>query len=282
MKKLLSFSSAVLVAAAMAAPASADVYVEASIFKYKDVRVYEDIYKYKDVDINVHYGTWRDPVQLRGAAEATAIANMRNEFNKVRPNWRASRLDIERHARIVDSVNLNTGIVGVNQDVGNMVNQANLVSLALTTRRDNFTNAQAEAEQVNNYNRVFRIEGEFDTQNPDTTARINNSVNDNQGIVGVNQNAGSMNNQLNAVALAIGLDSNLALSESALGQENTNNKVFEFRTVKSDVINGSVLRNQGITQVNQSVGNMNNQGSVVAFATTVSNATIVPGSPRLP
>jgi uncharacterized membrane protein YdcZ (DUF606 family) len=92
--------------------------------------------------------------------------------------------------------------------------------------------------------------------------------------VGVNQNAGNMNNQLNALAMAVGLGSKWALSEAALGQSNIGNTIVALNTVKSDTITGSVNDNTGVIGVNQTVGNMNNQASVVSMAVLSSTVAI--------
>ena len=96
------------------------------------------------------------------------------------------------------------------------------------------------------------------------------------GLIGINQNAGNMNNQTSSVALALGVGAQVALSESALGQVNSGNKVYEVGTMKTDLIENSLNYNLGTVQVNQSSGNMNNQGSSIAISATVAQATLVP------
>jgi len=55
-----------------------------------------------------------------------------------------------------------------------------------------------------------------------------------------------------------------AESEALINQTNYNNKACENCAEKRDKILGSVNNNVGIVTVNQSAGNMNNQGSAVA------------------
>jgi hypothetical protein len=197
----------------------------------------------------------------------------------------AFNLDLE--ARLIDSVLNNDGIVGVNQDVGNMVNQANILAFARTEFTDGesqiVSDAEAEIDQVNRNNIVRQeeflpqIDDIFD--DPDHEATISNSIIGNDGIVGVNQNAGNMNNQTNAVAMVIGEGNATVLTEASLGQENSFNNVTGIETVKVDLISGSINENSGVVSVNQSVGNMNNQGSAIAFGALKTTATIgVPGS----
>jgi hypothetical protein len=275
MKKLLSLAVASVIG--VTSPALADVFVTATITKDKDVYVNEYVDVYKTLNINVYSDLYHN-----GAAEAQAVANVTNAFNIVAD---ADRYDvpavIRRSASLDSSVNNNIGIVGVNQDVGNMVNQANIVSVALTGASESLTHAQSEVSQVNGLNLVQRTDGAFDAFEPQFKALIGNSINNNIGITGVNQNAGNMNNQTNALALALGRDATAALSEADLGQVNSYNLVAEVGTVKESTVWGSVNSNIGITQVNQSTGNMNNQGSSISVAATFSGSPSLSGV-RLP
>jgi hypothetical protein len=283
----IAFALAALVGA-LPVPAAADVFVTVDVDKDKDVFVFEQVQKFKFVQIQVEM----DRI-LEGAAEAQAIANQRNTNNISREadplraivsGLGAGIIDPEdmllfKHALIEDSINDNSGIVGVNQDVGNMVNQANVVALAVTNSESALTHAQAETDQVNALNfSVHREDTAFDINapeaNPNLTATITGSINGNAGVVGVNQNAGNMNNQANLVALSVGLGSEFALSEASLGQVNSSNTVIEVQTVKFGRIEGSISNNSGIVGVNQSVGNMNNQASAVSVSALTSNVTL--------
>lgn len=268
------------VAMAMPLPAQASLDLLARITKEKDIQVTQTV----DIDKNILIAV-RLEEQYAGAAEADAVSNQLNERNDVRgnisdqvPNHGPS-YGINRHALIRGSINTNTGIVGVNQDVGNMVNQGNVVAVALTTGPSSVTNSQAEADQINRFNEVRHIEritvrnGQI-VDAPDRSAEIADSVNGNSGVVGVNQNSGNMNNQLNKLSLAIGPGSKVALSEAALGQVNANNVVTEEATNRFDRIAGSANTNSGIVGVNQSSGNMNNQASVVSMAVLTSRVAI--------
>ena len=270
-----------MVAMAVPMPAQASLDLLARITKEKDITVTQRVQIDKNIDIRVRLNE-----DYAGAAEADAVANQLNEGNTVAGNignqvpGHGPSYGINRHARIAESINTNQGIVGVNQDVGNMVNQANVVAVALTTSPSSVTNSQAEADQVNRRNDVVHREhivrgpdGQFLVP-PDRSATIEDSVNGNSGVIGVNQNSGNMNNQLNQLALAIGQGSKVALSEAALGQVNTGNRVLEVATIREDRISGSVNNNSGIVGVNQSSGNMNNQASVVSMAVLTSRVAI--------
>ncbi len=272
------------VGAGFAAPrALADVTVFATITKDETITVTENITKTKDVDIFV-----RSTQTPTGAAEANAVANVLN--NNVHVDKAVSdavigtvttttEFGIFRSATIDGSVNTNSGIVGVNQDVGNFANQSNIVSIALSTSTSSVTNAEASVSQANTNSSATELE-EFFSLLPginalnNQNASITGSVNGNTGVVGVNQNAGNMNNQTNALALAVGPGSTTALAEADLGQENFNDVVHDVNTHRADLISGSVQGNTGITTVNQSVGNFNNQSTTISFAALTASAAV--------
>jgi hypothetical protein len=311
MKKALlatAGSALALILLAGATPAKADVNVVADIQKTKLITVHETIDITKVVDIVVSAIITPD-----AAAEAQALMNVSNHGavvggprNSTTDQNTPATLDnriphvTDFHLRLSalmdGSGNGNTGVWGFNQDVGNMTNQGNVVSVAGITDLPSFADAQAEADQSDTNNTVTDIEiarvnglelgnvtdathvgintvtgGAFDAEK---TATIHDSVNKNSGVMNVNQNAGNMNNQTNGVAAAVGLQAQVAMSESALGQTNSGNKVFEVETVKRGLIDGSINGNTGIVNVNQSTGNMNNQGNVVSLAATVSGAIL--------
>jgi hypothetical protein len=302
MKKALyatAGSALALILLAANAPAFADVNVTATINKTKDITVTEQITINKTVTITV--ASSFTPRDIRAAAEANALLNVTNTGNIVDgidlsgeehdPHTPGVEFGVHLNATMTGGVTGNTGVFGVNQDVGNMVNQGNAVSIAGVDDTPSFANAQAEADQVNTFNtsydfeRLRDLEGELipfeDLRGLDPSsflagkvATIDSSINDNTGIINVNQNAGNMNNQSNGVAVAIGLGALVALSESALGQTNAGNFSQEIETVKHDDITGSINGNTGVVNVNQSVGNMNNQGNVVSIAAIASGAIL--------
>jgi hypothetical protein len=265
MKRLLVVALALLVGA-VAVPAFADVTVTATIDKDKDITVTETITKVKDPRVQVLLN-----LALPGAAEAAAVSNISNTGNTV-SQTKAGGASIDLDAVLTGSVLTNKGVVQLNQDVGNMVNQGNLLAVA-GTGSNSWVEGQADVDQVNSNNNVT-ADGRFNAANPDRRADINGSINANQGVVGVNQNAGNMNNQTSAVAAAIGLGGRLALSEAALGQVNSGNVVAETTTLKTDSLAGSVLTNSGIVTVNQSAGNMNNQGVAISASALTARASI--------
>lgn len=269
MKKLLTGLAVALFACALALPAWAEVDLRADVRVSKDVRIIELIGKLKVVLIGVLFFERAD-----GAAESLALVNQENFDNDAEVDMDTAEgfaedsLDaLIKDGDVGGSISGNQGITQVNQDVGVGVNQANVAVVAVTDASTSIAHAQSAVDQYNNSNEVD-LRGPFDLDDPARTAKIINSVNGNVGITQVNQNAGNWSNQANALAIAIGDDDGaiLALSDAFLGQENTNNEVDAFTTVKTSVITGSVNQNSGVTNVNQNTGNMNNQATTISFA----------------
>jgi hypothetical protein len=72
------------------------------------------------------------------------------------------------------------------------------------------------------------------------------------------------------VAVAAGITgASVALAEAALGQTSSNHTINDFSNTKTASITNSVTGNQGVTQVNQSVGMFANQANVVSVGAAV-------------
>lgn len=115
-----------------------------------------------------------------------------------------------RDALIQNSINSNAGVAHVNQAPGNMANQSNAFSLAvsLTGAGGGVALAEADLGQVNTGQRVResdsrgRDQGDPGFVGMNKRADIIGSINGNTGVVGVNQSAGNMANQANVVSFA--------------------------------------------------------------------------------
>lgn len=255
-----------------AAVASADVFVFAEIQKFKDVVIVEEIFVNKFVSITATVDVLADK-----AAESHVLVNQLNTDNMACTNCD------EKADTINNSGNNNTGVVSVNQAAGNMNNQGNAVAIAVDVafpgngtppptpqQTDGFAEAQAAADQRNFFNMVNTVNLLF------RDAFITGSFNGSSGIVHANQSTGNMNNQVNALSIALSLEAGVALSEADLGQVNAFNVNWEsdasgvFGINKSANIVGSLNGNTGVIGVNQSSGNMANQGNVVSIASTFS------------
>ncbi len=252
------------------ATAFADVTVTATITKTKDKRVVETLNKVKTVNLNVLVRPTVDKF-----SESEAIVNQSNTDNEVCENC------AEKRDTILNSGNSNAGVLTINQSAGNMNNQGSAISIAIdepqppnqTPSGTGFAEAQASVDQrnglgpdpeegdpailpnlVDSINILFR------------EATITSSLNGNTGVVYVNQSPGNMNNQANALSIALSFDAGVALSEADLGQFNTGNTVLETNVTKTATITASVNGNRGVIGVNQAAGNMANQANVVSIA----------------
>ncbi len=266
MRKWLLISLAVSLVLGLAT-AFADVTITATIDKTKDKRVTETLTKTKIVDLDVLVVITPDKF-----SESEAIVNQRNVGNEACENC------AEKRDHLIGSGTGGSGVLTINQAAGNMNNQGSAVSIAVdvptppeptpTPETTGFAEAQASASQYNTDNQVHSRNIIF------REARIENSLNDNAGVVHANQSPGNMNNQANALSVALSFDAGVALAESDLGQFNTGNTVQESQVgagfaqsePKTSSITGSVNGNTGVIGVNQSSGNMANQANIVSIA----------------
>lgn len=236
--------------------AKADVYVDGDIKKVVDIDIIEKVDKTKIVYLDVL--VLADP---KAAAEAETVFNQDNSYNHACENC-AEKVDL-----ITGSVTNNTGITSVNQSGGNLNNQTTSISFAFVdaSKRYGFgalADSQVAGEQKMYGNTIYTV------NIVKRDALITGSVNNNTGITAVNQSVGNINNQANAISIAVSRQVGVALSDVALGQVNAGNQTTEYRVAKSAQINGSVNANQGITAVNQTAGNMANQSNVVSLSAT--------------
>ena len=239
--------------------AFADVDIDVDIEKDKTKVVYEKLVKFKLAVVVALVVQITD-----NAAESETLVNQTNTGN--------FEFDLFAFSESLGFVSGNSGITGVNLSSGNMNNQANAVSVAVAGLSastnggiddsrlfigGSFAESQAAADQKNAWNSV--------------SSWISTSTSDlsgvgGSGIIGVNQASGHMNNQANAVSVAVGARPGIALSEADLGQVNSWNSAFSFFSSSSASI--SDVSSSGITGINQSSGHMNNQANVVSVAAT--------------
>jgi hypothetical protein len=109
---------------------------------------------------------------------------------------------IYRDSIITNSLNSNTGLVYANQSSGNMNNQLNTLSLAFSLAGSGVALSEAALGQFNTGGRVGESTSTGSNVGINKLSRINNSLNDNVGIFGVNQSSGNMGNQANIVSVA--------------------------------------------------------------------------------
>jgi len=283
----------------MSGAASADVATNWTVNKTKTTNIYEPTTITKTITVTV---TDTQPLNSEASGlvviNSSVIGSVVGRALVIDPNignldgetaqdfvGQVDNYDLHRSTLLTGSVTTNTGIGQLNQDVGNDSNQGNAVAAGLTFGGNDFAKAEAYVEQLSQFNSARNIEGEsnlvsnsqFNTGNPSLTplqgplvpqitADVENSINHNVGVFMVNQNSGNNNQQHNALAAAIGDNALTALADAGLHQVNSGNHVYDLNTVKQDTINASVNSNQGIVALNQSVGDNNNQATVVNVA----------------
>jgi hypothetical protein len=188
-----------------------------------------------------------------------------------------------------------TGIANVNQAPGNLVNQGNEVAFSsgnkgtdapaeTNTFEGMFCEAQVVAVQYNGIlfepappgvpggNRTGAANN-LVTGNKASNDIINGAFNVFAGIANVNQSAGDMNNQGNAVAIAGGVNEVVvkAASDIQLAQNtafNTMHEGVDFAkgNTTQDAVNNSFGSFFGVADVNQAAGSMNNQKNAVTIS----------------
>jgi len=259
MKKILALTAIFLLGAV--GYALADLDVTGTVEKTKSVTVNEKVRINKGVRVKVDIA-----VEGNQGAEASSLLNQsatENTVSRYSNEFKPQYDMIYRTATLSDSVNTNTGIVNLNQEVGNSINQANLISAAISWSEGEgvlgFANSQASMQQVNGGNSVDAVEDY--TAGPQKKSLISGSILDNMGIVNVNQ--------ANQIVLAVASEALVALSEADLGQSSTGNTVYEWGTVRLDSIANSINGNVGVVNVNQSSGNMNNQSNIISISASV-------------
>jgi hypothetical protein len=157
-------------------------------------------------------------------------------------------------ALIQDSFNHGAGIFGVNQDAGNFNNQANAVAIVIG-------NGETSAQLLSLSIEVEQHDNVVISSNSTQQARIEGSFNGMTGIVGVNQTAGSGNNQINAMAVGVGV----LLGQDAIVLHDTDLDVMtgdddgpgDQPPPETPTIVDSFQGFRGIAQVSQANGNLN-------------------------
>jgi hypothetical protein len=185
-------------------------------------------------------------VDAVGASSAQALLRQ-IQIGNVMEEGLAASLAVVR-----DSFQNNRGIIGANQNTGNLNNQANVQVIAHVSGGPTIRLGEATVEQRLVNNTIV-------TSGAARKDLIENSFGGTVGIIGINQSAGNLNNQANVVVFMLGKGSGfVALEDSSLGKVNTGNKLIPGPAgPKSDVITGSFAGFRGLAQVSQSAGDLN-------------------------
>lgn len=203
--------------------------------------------------------TWRTDSPTRRilgavlvAAAATGVARadevIEHEYDPFMP-WGADHL--ETFALETAALETNTTIEDVES-----------VSIALSSQ---FAVSEVRAASVT-LNMGLR-DNTVEQTDVDQSARIEGSGNDNAGLVGINQDAGNVNNQTNVVAVALGADGNAINQVDVAGSiVTTGNTSVVTSGARVATMDGSFNDTLGVAQINQNAGNLNQQANIVAVA----------------
>jgi hypothetical protein len=217
--------------------------------------------------------TWDDAYwQVSGADEAAAIvantqavAEAHAIVTQSLVNNVVDEENVTHSGLIQGSFNENAGLVGVNQSTGSSNNQANVRAFALTLGLGALQDAQADVVMEMHGNSITTSGGAL-------TASIDNSFNNTAGVVGVNQVAGSLNEQANVLALSMGKSAgqdSIILDDATLalvGTPDQNTANEDPNRPQQATTTDSFNNFTGIAQVNQVAGDLNRVNNVMAIS----------------
>ena len=162
--------------------------------------------------------------------------------------------DVVSTALIDQSFQNDTGIFSANQDVGNLNNQANVRAIVLLHSGSQMQLPDITALATTTNNVSMAVGGGAED-------RIQRSFQGTQGIIGVNQSAGNLNQQANILAISVGsVVGSVAMSipDTTLGNIASGNQILlDPNRSHVDSLTDSFGGFVGIAQVTQSAGDLN-------------------------
>lgn len=180
-----------------------------------------------------------------------------------------------RSVDFIGSGNSLAGVLSINQEAGNMNQQANIRSIAIAMGDGGVGDVQIDINTV----QELRDNRLTVRQAGVTSVTIDGSFNDGSGIVGINQTTGNLNQQLSVVAVGIGLDVGpdaIQIGDAQLGQIGTeaDNRRSDDGTLDTghNSLANSFNDFSGIAQVSQVTGDMNRVTQVVGVSVTRTGA----------
>lgn len=188
-----------------------------------------------------------------GAAMATIVVDQRVVGNRVEEQ------NIGHSTLLESSGRDNLGIVNINQDAGNINNQANVTVLSVSQGGTNVGSGvhglDVAATAVRTDNTVITGGGHHEN-------RIASSFAGTVGLVNANQSVGNLNSQVNVVALSLGalaVPDLALLADSALGAVTVRNSVIQDGPGGSrvDIVTDSFAGYRGVALVSQVSGDLN-------------------------
>jgi hypothetical protein len=147
-----------------------------------------------------------------------------------------------------------SGIFSINQNAGNLNNQANVRAIALSMSSNSIQQLSLDASATTTDN-ILTISG------TERMTQISGSFKNTSGIVGLTQSAGNLNQQANLLVLGVGFtpdeDQPTLLADKSLGAMTGNNSIDGPIGSRSDSLTDSFGGFKGIAQVSQSSGDLN-------------------------
>jgi hypothetical protein len=182
---------------------------------------------------------------------------------------RLEERDVVSTSIMQDTFRDGRGILSVNQASGNINNQANVRVLAIADGEGLVYDLSLATSARSIKNTVVVYGGERED-------RISNSFGGAIGIVGVNQSAGNLNQQVNVLVLGIGValgPEAITLGDATLGDISADNSLKSDGAggSRADVITDALAGFRGIAQMSQSSGDLNAMGNRIGLSFTVVN-----------
>lgn len=197
-----------------------------------------------------------------GGAFATGIYNSAIYDNVV------IAVGTESTTVLENSVRSNLGIVQINQDSGAVSNQSNMVLIAVGAgARDAVADATLHVHASQGDNAVALADVKRSNW-------ISNILDGSAGIVQINQNAGTLNTNVNALAIAVGLARNgaaVSLSDATLSAAGTASRVRLDGTIQQSNEISGLANFSGIAQITQTAGEGNVAVNSMTIGVTVVN-----------
>ena len=201
---------------------------------------------------------------VSGSAFAAAIANgSQTAFGNTVTMTTSARTALEQSFQNFE------GVAGVNQNAGEASNQANVVSISRVA-------AGGGAIAVANTAQHLFANNVSDSA-PHLETIIEDSFNNASGVVGVNQSAGALNQQINALAIAFSIGGDGEAPAAMIGDVelaavavNTDNDYEQSgdQTRSTGVVN-SFNNFTGVAQVSQAAGSLNQVSQKIGMTYTV-------------
>ncbi len=195
----------------------------------------------------------------RGALEGSAIVNQTLIGNPV------VERNVTNRDLIQDAFQDNQGIVNVNQASGSLNNQALVVIISIDAVNAVAGAGLAVVEAAGTVDQAL-IGNRVEEQNVTRRGVIQDSFQDNRGILNVNQAEGSLNNQAIVRVLTVGgADSLVHGLEIAGSARSLDNTLISSGGERENRISNSFGGTVGIVGANQSAGNLNQQANVLVL-----------------